>query len=388
MARLKLLHRLAPFFVLALIGVALVPLIFSLTLSLKSPVPRYAVKEFSPALISLGTKNLNITVGDQNFVVPKNEVVKWKENYTRDYSGQNDIRFNPALTKYVQNLAGRVSTEPVNAKFKFENGRVTLFNPAQDGEVLDITKADEKIRTALLSGQTTVTLNLEKVPAEITLDTINNLGINTLIAKGTSDFTGSSQARIQNIRVASGKFNGILVKPQENFSFNTILGEVEASTGYAPEKVIKNKKLVYEYGGGVCQVSTTLFRAAIFAGFPILERKPHAFPVKYYNPQGFDATIYPGVQDLKFTNNSPGHVLLQTKIEGTKLTFEIYGTDDGREVAVKGPFQYDIQPDGAMKAYFTRLTTTASDGVTKEDEFYSNYRSPDLYPLEERNPLE
>ena len=150
--------------------------------------------------------------------------------------------------------------------------------------------------------------------------------------------------------------------------------------------MIKNHKIVYDLGGGICQVSTTLFRAAILAGFSILERHPHAFPVQYYNPQGFDATIYPGFADLKFVNNTPGYIIIQTKIEGTKLMFEIYGSSDGRKVEMTGPVQYDQQSNGAMKAYFTRKITYA-DNTVKEEKFDSNYRSPLLYPLE-KNPLE
>ena len=127
-----------------------------------------------------------------------------------------------------------------------------------------------------------------------------------------------------------------------------------------------------------------MFRAAINAGLPILERRPHSFPVKYYNPQGFDATIYPGVVDLRFRNDTLAHLLVQTKISGTKLIFEIYGSDDGRVVTLDGPYQYDQKANGAMKAYFTRKITL-TDGTEKEERFDSNYKPP--MPLV-KNPLE
>ena len=139
-----------------------------------------------------------------------------------------------------------------------------------------------------------------------------------------------------------------------------------------------------ELGGGLCQVSTTLFRSAIMAGLPILERKPHSFPVKYYNPQGFDATIYPGVVDLKFKNDTPHHILIQSRVEGTKLIFDIYGPDNGRKVVLDGPFQYDEKPNGSMKAYFVRKIYQG-EILAREERFDSTYGAP--APLE-RNPLE
>jgi len=381
------IQKLLGFFVLPFIGVALIPFLFFLAFQFSPSVPKYQVNNFSRAMANLGRADLVLKIEDQNIRVPKSIVASWKEPYTRDYSGQEDTRFSPALTRYVANLASSTGTEPVNARFRFENGKVSLFRPSQDGLRLDITEATSLIQQTLLRGQHEADLPVHRIPAALTLDTINNLGINALLSKGVSDFSGSSAARIQNIRISSNKFNGLLLKPNEQFSFNDVLGEVEAAQGYAAEKVIKSNKLVYEYGGGICQVSTTLFRAAILSGFPIIERRPHSFPVKYYNPQGFDSTVYPGVTDLKFVNDSPSHVLLQTRIEGHQLIFEIYGTDDGRNVALQGPYQYDEKPDGSMKAYFVR-TVTADDGTSKEEKFYSTYKSPALYPLEERNPLE
>jgi vancomycin resistance protein YoaR len=130
-----------------------------------------------------------------------------------------------------------------------------------------------------------------------------------------------------------------------------------------------------------------MFRAAINSGFEITQRYPHAFPVKYYNPQGFDATIYPPFPDLKFINNTPNYLLVQTRIEGYNLIFEIYGTDDGRKVEISGPYQYDIGEDGSMKARLVQKVYDKNQELIINETFYSNYKSPDLYPVE-KNPLE
>jgi len=150
--------------------------------------------------------------------------------------------------------------------------------------------------------------------------------------------------------------------------------------------VIKSGKLVYEYGGGVCQISTTLFRAAVNAGLKITERYPHAFPVRYYNPQGFDATVYPPHPDLRFINDTPGHILIQENIKGNQLTFELFGTLDGREIKIIGPTILQSNPDGSMKTVLYQEIWR--DGTLERKQgFWSNYKSPNLYKVE-RNPLE
>lgn len=339
------------------------------------------VKNIKAAIVQANTHDTTIMVSNRKFIIKKGEISTWTEEYTRKYSGLKDVRFSDAPTNYVKTLANKTDREPTDAKFTITDGTAVVFIPAQNGQRLDVNRADVELRRGILADKTEITLTPEIIPPAITAEKIESLGLNDRIAIGESNFSGSTLARIQNIKVSSKKYNGHIIKAGEAFSFNTILGEVEASTGYAPEKVIKAGKIEYEYGGGICQVSTTLFRAAFAAGFPILERKNHAFPVHYYEPQGFDATIYPGVSDLRFVNNTDKSVLIQTHITGTKIFFEIYGTSDGRKVAVDGPYQFDQQLDGSMKAYVNR-TITYPDGITKQDRINSNYKSPSLYPTE------
>ena len=172
----------------------------------------------------------------------------------------------------------------------------------------------------------------------------------------------------------------MLVGPEDEFSFNSALGKVGVKQGYLPELVIKKDKTVPEYGGGLCQVSTTAFRGAVKAGFEITERESHAYPVQYYNPQGTDATIYPPHPDLRFKNNTPAYILIQTRIEGNKLYFDFYGSDDGRKVVLKGPYIYSRKANGAMKASWTQEVYDKDGELKFKKTFYSNYRSPALYP--------
>ena len=287
---------------------------------------------------------------------------------------------------YLTPLAPSINQEPIDAKLTFKDGRVTIFALSQDGIKLEIEDSISNLSAGILENKDVI-LKTIKTKATITTESINNLGITALLGKGNSNFAGSPANRIHNIKIATAKFNGTLIKPDEEFSFNDILGEVGPEQGYEPELVIKKNKTVPEYGGGICQVSTTVFRVAVNSGLKVIERFAHAFPVKYYNPQGFDATIYPPSPDLKFINDTPANILLQSKIVGTELTFEIYGTEDFRRVKIDGPKQYDIKEDGSMRAALTQEVYDKDGNLMFKKTFYSNYKSPDLYPVD-RNPLE
>lgn len=309
----------------------------------------------------------------------------WIEPYIRSYSGKEDIRISPEkVERYLASIAPSVNIQSVDAKLMLVSGRAQEFVPSEYGRSLDIDTSKTLIIRAIVERKKEVDLPVKIIEPKITLEKVNELGITTLIGRGESDFKGSSQARVHNIRIGSAKYNGTILKPGELFSFNSVLGEVNEQNGFETELVIKRGKLIREAGGGLCQVSTTLFRSAIISGLPILERRPHSFPVRYYNPQGFDATIYPGAVDLKFKNDTSNHILIQSKVEGTKLIFDIYGPADGRKVVLEGPFQYGQKANGSMKAHFIRKIYQGNLLVKKE-RFDSNYGAP--APLE-RNPLE
>ncbi len=349
-------------------------------------INKVPVKNVSANISQSMEKGISLNVDGETFKLTGEDIKRWTQIYTRRYSGEQDIRLNTyEMLEYINSLAPIVNSEPSNAKFEMTDGRVGIFQPAIRGKRLDIHGSVFALASALRNGSNSADLVIEELEPEITLEKVNSLGINKLLSRGESDFSGSSSARIHNIKIGSVRFNGILIKPGEEFSFNKILGEVDGANGYLAELVIKNGKLALEYGGGICQVSTTLFRSAIYAGLPIVERKPHSFPVRYYNPQGFDATIYPGVVDLRFTNDTPSYILVQSKIQGSKLIFEMYGSSDGRTVAVQSPVQYDQKRSGAMKAYFMRSISYA-DGQTKEERFDSVYKAP--VKAQEKNPME
>jgi vancomycin resistance protein YoaR len=292
---------------------------------------------------------------------------------------------NDKIRSYLEDLARRVDKDPVEAKFHVEDGKVSAFEMAENGLKLDVDKSQEIIAKelagiGLFSEKMEIVLAYDSPEPRIKSKDVDSMGIETLIGEGRSNFRGSPKNRLFNIKVATSRFSGILIKPEEEFSFVKVLGEVDGEHGYLPELVIKQDKTEPEFGGGICQVSTTAFRAAIYSGLKITARRNHAYPVRYYNPQGLDATVYVPRPDLRFINNTPGYILIQTKIEGTELVFDFYGSSDGRSVDVEGPKVLEYNPDGSMKTTFTQIVKDKENNVLISDIFKSSYDSPSKYP--------
>jgi len=259
------------------------------------------------------------------------------------------------INTYLEKIAKEIDRSPQNPKFIFDGGKVTEFQPAMDGISLDRENSRLKL-TELLnllenSGDKNESFDIPvtRIPSDLTTDKVNNLGIKELIGRGTSTFFHSIPGRVYNVGLAANRINGTLVKPGDTFSFNNALGDVSAFTGYQQAYIISGGKTILGDGGGVCQVSTTLFRAILNAGLPIIERTAHAYRVSYYeqaSPPGLDATVYGLSPDLKFTNDTPGHILIQATAnpKNYSLVFELYGTSDGRIAAISKPVVSDITP--------------------------------------------
>lgn len=262
------------------------------------------------------------------------------------------LKFNDdQISAYLSSIAKNINVSPVDAKVKMDNGKITIFQPSVIGKTLDLDKTRVAIENALTARENgssaPVSLVINQTNPAINETEISSLGINELIGTATTSFSGSPANRIHNITVGANAINGAILNPGETFSTLAHLGTIDASSGYLQELVIKDNQTVPDYGGGLCQVSTTLFRAAINAGMLITDRSPHAYRVGYFEPLvGMDATIFSPSPDFKFVNNYQSHVLIQSKIEGTKITFEFYGTKDGRAINVGSPTTSDVVPAG------------------------------------------
>lgn len=235
-----------------------------------------------------------------------------------------------------------------------ENGNVIFDGFAINGQEIDFEKAFRVIREAVNTGESEVRLPLKTIPPVITVDDkLKEMGVVDLIAFGETDYSGSPYNRLSNIRIGLNRFNAWLIPPNETVSAIKRLGPVNQRTGYLPELVIKGDKTIPEYGGGLCQVSTTIYRSVLFAGLPINERRNHSYAVSYYDPQGLDATIYIPSPDLKFTNDTENHILIQTLMKDGKAFSNVYGTTMNRQVDLIGPFYYDYRRAPAPKVEYT-----------------------------------
>lgn len=241
-----------------------------------------------------------------------------------------------------------------NALFKFENDRVSNFRQEEQGlkilSLLFYTDLENAIqKTKISPANIFVELKSEVIKPEVTLAQANKYGIEEKIGEGQSNFTHSAQERIYNLTLASSKFNGVLIPKNKMLSFNDTVGDISALTGYKQAYIIKNGRTILGDGGGVCQVSTTLFRTALNTGLIIAERQAHAYRVGYYendSQPGFDATVFSPVADLKIKNNTPAAILIQTEIDSNNniLYFRFYGKKDNRRIELSQATVYDQQP--------------------------------------------
>lgn len=256
---------------------------------------------------------------------------------------------------YTQNIAKSFTKDPIDAVFKFQNGQVTEFKPAQNGIIVNPDSLSQEIMASFINleksneKQEKLIPSFESIEPKIKNSDVNDLGIKELLGKGTSTFWHSSAIRNINITKGSSIVNRILVAPGDTFSFVKSLGEVSLAAGYKQAYIIRQGKTELDVGGGVCQVSTTLFRAMLDAGLNITERKNHAYRVSYYEEDskpGFDATVFIPSPDLKFVNDTAHHVLIQSVLDmdNRRLTYEIYGTSDGRKVNISNYRQWDSTP--------------------------------------------
>ncbi|HMQ01979.1 MAG TPA: VanW family protein [Candidatus Doudnabacteria bacterium] len=375
-------------------GLFLVPSIAKGNTPLPPPVPTYSeVTSFAETT----TVNIPENLRNQwrgNFTIPVYSMVKagqWSlEDYIfveylnhRDFQPQTKTyRYNPsAVYDWIKRASANINTEAKDPEIVIKDGFASHFVPPVIGKQVDGYQSTLKIIQSLELGQTNLEISIKTTQPTRALADLNELGIKELIGRGESKFTGSPANRRHNIRVGNNKMRGLIIKPNEEFSFNKYLGPVEASAGFLPELVIKGFETIPELGGGLCQVSSTTFRAAMHAGLPITQRRNHSYAVQYYSPQGTDATIYPGVIDLKFTNDTGNHILIWPYIVGDILYFDFYGTRDGREVKLNEPQTFNRQANGAMQASWSRTVT--KNGKTETHRFSSNYKPPELFQRRE-----
>jgi vancomycin resistance protein YoaR len=307
----------------------------------------------------------------------------------------------------------RLEREPQSAKLEYdaETLKVHTFVPPKDGLKLHVDQAEATLVSAISemenqAAEDTTDIFKRELPLRVaspaeSLEHTNNLGIKELVGKGESEYGHSAASRQHNVALAAKKINDVIIKPGAEFSFNKTIGDVSQATGFMPAYVIKNGQTVLGDGGGVCQVSTTVFRAALDTGLPITKRKAHSYRVSYYeldSKPGVDATVYTGDVDLRFVNDTPNHLLMHTYVDPNNLYMQVefYGTSDGRTTELTDHKVWGFSPPpppvyipsptlptgklkqidwsaSGIKASFKNIVRDRDGNVIREDVFNSNY---------------
>jgi vancomycin resistance protein YoaR len=321
-----------------------------------------------------------LTSGQQRFTASAAEVNTWFK--TRSSDGKTLLQLRPdAIYNFLNvHVSPQVNDLGQTSRFKYVDGNLHLLGSGRKGKIVDGVKTSLAIRSALTAGKSSAPVHFKvHRPGVFSAEDFKKLSFPDLLASGQSNFAGSPANRIHNIKVATGRYDGVVLMAGEQFSFNQYLGNVDAANGYLPELVIKENVTTPEYGGGICQVSTTVFRAAMESGMKITSRRNHSYPVAYYGTPGYDATVYAPSPDLKFINDTGHPVHITTKIEGTRLIFEVRGKASGRQVTVNGPFVTSRRPDGSITAAVAQFVKQNGKTI-REQNFVSHYQSAEKFP--------
>jgi vancomycin resistance protein YoaR len=294
--------------------------------------------------------------------------------------GYNVTASAEPLRTYLEALAPGLLAPGRDARYDFDPAARTLLvaQPSQPSRQLDVAATLAAVEAVLFDPNPlarTVPLVFAEVPAQFH-DAVNaaDLGIIELVARGESRFAGSTEARIRNIEQSAARFDGLIVRPGETFSFNYHVGDISPEAGYEEAFVIVGGRTVRGVGGGVCQVSTTAFRAAFYAGYAITERYAHGYRVGFYEDDpGMDAAIFTPDLDFRFINNTPHHLLITTEVDRATSTvaFNFYSTLPDfrvtrepaviRDVVPALPTVYEVNP--AFTAGQIMQTDWAAEGA-------------------------
>ncbi|GIK40845.1 MAG: VanW family protein [Chloroflexota bacterium] len=321
-------------------------------------------------------------------------------------AGKPEFSITPNREKfraYLEQMAATIQQEPIDARLEFkpETNQLMVLQESQEGRSLDVEATLEQVMALKNNPSHRVELPVGVIPPLVSSKNLDSLGIKALVSEATTYFKGSNEARMQNIALSASRFNGVVVPPGEVFSFNEHLGPVTKEAGFNESLVIQGNRTSVGLGGGVCQVSTTAFRAAFFGGYELVERWAHGYRVGWYETNsapGLDATVYTPDVDLKFRNDTAYYLLIQTStdLDAGTVTFRFYSTPTGREVTVTepetsnpvkhGPPLYEEDPalptgvtkqvDWAVDGLDVLVKRTVKEGgtVIHQDEIFSHYQ--------------
>ncbi|MBB6098568.1 vancomycin resistance protein YoaR [Deinobacterium chartae] len=328
----------------------------------KPDLPRFTL-ELRTSEPRIRSGQLETVVIAKNFALDPQAVAR-----SRSYN-KISAALRPELERIFRQLERRT---PQDAVWRNVQGR--WIATQQSGWTVDRDATEAALRTAFASGRNSARVRLRRTEPGRSVRDFAERGILYHFGGGSSSFRGSPPFRVKNIVVGAQKLSGDYLEDGEEYDFNRRLGPTTRANGFVPGYVISGGTLVLEDGGGVCQVSTTLFRAAYQAGLPITERHAHSHRVTYYDPVGYEATVYAPYKNLKFKNDSGGTLYVQASWDtaAQTLRFDLFGPRNEREVAVSQPMLSDERPaaapsytaDPSVRPGGQRQVDVAARGVT------------------------
>ncbi len=375
---------------------------FSVNVAVVNPsIVAQDLEKLKPVLEEKLKNEFSLTYEDSEWKLSKEDIISLIKPIQKYDGLELGIDKNVLLTK-LDSIAEQINRNPRGQILEVENERVKKFVASQNGQRLKVKETYEEVEKAILAQNSEAVKTTLVVEQTEPPDSENEYQITDVLGEGTSQFRGSDAGRVHNIETAVNKVNGILVAPGHEFSFVEAIGPINRAAGFGSAKVISGGRTVLGDGGGVCQVSTTVFRAALNSGLQITSRSAHSYRVGYYeqgSPPGLDATIYSPSVDFRFKNDTSNYILVAAEIDKAnyKLKYTIYGKNDGRTVEVSEPKILSRTPPpgetyiddpsldkGARKQVESAIwganvvfnrTVKKGEEILYNDTFKSNYRA-------------
>ncbi|HDR6310691.1 TPA: VanW family protein [Bacillus cereus] len=279
---------------------------------------------------------------------------------------KRDYKLTPQLNtttyeSFMKDKYNDTLKNPVNAELSIEGSTVNI-SQSQNGEKIDKGKLTDLTQQAIASGTSDVTLPVTLLKPERSTEDIQKMGIKEVIAEYSTPMAGRNGNQSFNVNKSANTLSGVIVAPDETFSFNGRVGVTDAAHGYKSAAVFSQGKVIQSAGGGVCQVSSTLYSAALRADLGIVSRSNHSMPVNYL-PLGQDAAVADYGPDLKFKNNTGNHIYIQAFSNGGSITTRIFGTNTGKNVEVSSQ---------VVSRTGDKITAVTYKKVTQNGEVISN----------------
>lgn len=347
------------------------------------PVTTVQVADAERAVQTIVGTPLELVAGTQTFTISSQTLTALLRVERVERDGSVTLRTVLDRTKleaFVRDITAQVGQAPVEPRLNWNNGQLEIFKPGAPGVGVDVARAVEVVNNAIVTQNRRVELPVETIQPEVRPETLTSLGIKELVGEGTSYFLNSAEYRITNISAGIALLHGVLIAPGGEFSFNDTVGDdLDERTGFVQGEAIVDNKVVIEYGGGICQDSTTVYRAAFYAGLPITERTSHSSRLDFYEvgeTVGMDAAIFTEIgPDMRFRNDTDHWLLMQGEVDqvAQQVAIRLYGTKvAGRTVERSEPV-ITYGENGVMLVNVTR--TIKQDGtIVSTEDFPSRFQ--------------